>query len=72
MNEEQATLSRFDNELKELERVIKEKKNAVAQSDLKLQDIAHNLTVLSKEKVTYQNRLEHLEKTHEWIAHDKE
>jgi structural maintenance of chromosome 2 len=50
LQEEHATLTRFDNELKELERVIKEKKQAMADADLELTKLQHDIQVLAKEK----------------------
>ena len=43
-------MSRFDNELKELERVVKEKKQAISDADLELKQLEHDLQTLAKEK----------------------
>lgn len=67
-----ATLSRFDTELKELDRVIKEKKGIVTQADLSIQDILHTIQVLNKDKTSAANKVANLEATFEWIAQDKE
>lgn len=67
-----ATLSRFDTELKELDRVIKEKKTIVTQADLSIQGFLHDIQVLTKDKTFAANKVANLEATHEWIAQDKE
>lgn len=71
LKEEQATLIGFDTELKSLEGVIKARKNTLDECELEIGNLDHRIQTLQKEKVTAQNRMEHLEKTHEWIAHDK-
>lgn len=70
--EEQDTLGRFDAELKSLDEVIRARKNTISDAQVKIQDLDHKVQTLQKEKVTAQHRMEHLEKTYEWIAHDKQ
>jgi structural maintenance of chromosome 2 len=72
LKEERATLTRFDDELKELERVIKEKKQAIANADLELTKLQHDAQVLAKEKAAAVNFVANLEKQFEWIAEEKE
>ena len=72
LQEEMATLSRFDMELKELSRVIKEKKAKISQVDLNIQEFQHDIQVLTKDKTSAANKVTGLEATYEWIAHDKE
>ena len=72
LQDERTTLSRFDNELKELANVIKEKKQAVSQAELDIKSHEHAVQVLSKEKATAVNTVANLEKRHEWIVEDKE
>jgi structural maintenance of chromosome 2 len=67
-----ATLSRFDMELKELGRVIKEKKAMVSQADLNVQEFQHDIQSLNKEKTSAANKVTSLEATYEWIEQDKE
>ena len=67
-----ATLSRFDTELKELDRVIKEKKAIISQADLSVQEILHDIQVLNKDKTSAANKVTGLEATYEWIEQDKE
>ncbi len=72
LKEEQATLIGFDTELKSLEGVIKARKNTMDECELGIGNVDHRIHTLQKEKLTAQNRMELLEKTHEWIAHDKQ
>jgi structural maintenance of chromosome 2 len=67
-----AVLSRFDTELKELDRVIKEKKAIISQADLSVQEILHDIQVLNKDKTSAANKVTGLEATYEWIEQDKE
>lgn len=59
-------------ELKELNRVIKEKKAMVSQADLSVQEFQHDIQVLTKDKTSAANKVAGLEATYEWIAQDKE
>lgn len=72
LKEERATLTRFDNELKELERVVKDKKEAVHNAKLALQKLEQDVQVLMKEATTVSNFVENLEKQHEWIKEERE
>lgn len=67
-----ATLSRFDTELKELDRVIKEKKGTINQLDLDLSKLQHEIAALNKEKTTASNFVTKLEQQHEWIQEEKQ
>ncbi|TFK38366.1 condensin complex subunit SMC2 [Crucibulum laeve] len=71
LRDELATLSRFDTELKELDRAIKEKKAAVSQADLDLKQLVHDIQELSKEKTAAVNKVANLEKQYDWIEEDK-
>jgi structural maintenance of chromosome 2 len=57
--------------LKELERVIKEKKQDVSDADLALKKLEHEMQVLGKEKTAAANFVANLEKQYEWIEHDQ-
>ena len=72
MQEERATLTRFDNELKELETVIKEKKAASKQNELDLQNLDHTIQNLAKEKTAALNVVAGLQKSHGWILEEHE
>jgi structural maintenance of chromosome 2 len=67
-----ATLTRFDTELKELDRVIKEKKGSINQLDLDLSKLQHDIAGLNKEKTTASNAVTRLEQQHEWIRQEKQ
>lgn len=72
LQEERATLTRFDNELKELTNVIKEKKLAVSQAELDTKGLEHEVQVLNKDRTTAANHIANLEKQNDWIAEMKE
>ena len=67
-----ATLSRFDTELKALERVVKEKKAVIQQAELTLTELQHNIEVSKTELTKAKNFVENHEKMYEWIEHEKE
>jgi septal ring factor EnvC (AmiA/AmiB activator) len=72
LQEERATLTRFDNELKELERVIKTKKQAVSDAELQLKKFEHDMQTLAKEKTAATNFVANLEKQFDWIQDESE
>ena len=72
MQEERATLTRFDNELKDLEVVIKNKKQAISDADLALNKLDHEVQALVRERTTTKNQVATLEKVHEWILEEKQ
>ncbi|KAG6836670.1 hypothetical protein H0H93_005088 [Arthromyces matolae] len=72
LQEERATLSRFDNELKALASVIKDKKQFVQQAELDVKGKEHAVQALNKEKVAAANQMTNLEKQYEWIVEDKD
>lgn len=65
-------MTRFDNELKELEQVIKEKKAAVKEAERSLQQLDHDTQNIAKEKAAAVNLVASLEKQYEWIAEEHE
>ncbi|EKM76313.1 hypothetical protein AGABI1DRAFT_63367 [Agaricus bisporus var. burnettii JB137-S8] len=69
--EEQDTLGRFDSELKSLEEVIRARKSSITDAQVMIQEVDHKILSLGKEKTTNEHRMEHLEKSYEWIVHDK-
>ncbi|KAF8346307.1 condensin complex subunit SMC2 [Amanita rubescens] len=72
LQEELATLSRFDNELKALDKVIKEKRAAVLQANLDIKESEHAIQTLGKERTAAMNFVTNLEKQYEWILQDKD
>ena len=72
LQEEMATLSQFDTELKELERLVKEKNAVATQADLDIQTFQHDIQVLTTEMKKAANKVAELETLNEWIEHEKE
>lgn len=72
LKEERATLTRFDDELKALDRVIKEKKKAAVDAELELKKLEHDMQTLAKEKAAAAHLVDNLEKQYEWIAEEHE
>jgi structural maintenance of chromosome 2 len=70
LNEERAVLSRFDNELKDLESAIKEHKQAISEAELSQKTILHEVQALQRDRSQAQNFLTGLEKQFEWIAEE--
>jgi len=71
LQEELSTLSRFDTELKELDRVIKEKKAVISAADLKLTQAEHDIQNLNKDKTAAVNHVSKLEQQYTWIVEEK-
>ena len=72
LQEEMATLTRFDNELKDLEKVINKKKDDVDAVDLRMKELDHESKALAKEKALAATSVTNLEKQHEWILEECE
>ncbi|KAJ6577315.1 condensin complex subunit SMC2 [Mycena capillaripes] len=72
LQEERATLKRFDNELLSLDRVIKEKKQAISKIELAVQKLGIDIQNLSKDMHAATNMVANLEKEHEWIQDEKD
>ncbi|KAG1878968.1 condensin complex subunit SMC2 [Suillus subluteus] len=67
LQEERATLTQFDNELKDLENAIREQKKGVSDAEIELKKLEHDVVALEKDKVTQAKFVTDLEKQHEWI-----
>jgi len=72
LEEEMTTLSRFDTELKELDRVIKEKKHLISQADRDVENYEQDLIQLDKDRKAAVTYVANLEKMHPWVIEDKE
>ncbi|KAH7886786.1 condensin complex subunit SMC2 [Phlebopus sp. FC_14] len=70
LEEERATLVQFDNELKQLEEVMKAQKAGVADADLNMKRLDHEITALEKDKVAQAGRVDSIEKQFEWIREE--
>ncbi|OJA21244.1 hypothetical protein AZE42_02525 [Rhizopogon vesiculosus] len=68
--EERATLTQFDNELKDLEDAICEQKRGVTDAEVQLTKLEHEIAALEKDKVSQVKFVTDLEKQHEWIQEE--
>ncbi|KAG9320976.1 hypothetical protein KVV02_000607 [Mortierella alpina] len=71
LDREKAQLSAYDEELKELEMLAKQKSKTVAEEQLEIQNLAHENERLTKEKQGLSNAMEDLETANEWILDQK-
>ncbi|KAF9427715.1 Structural maintenance of chromosomes protein 2 [Entomortierella beljakovae] len=67
---EKAQLTAYDEELKELEVLSKQKSKIVAESQLEVQNLSHETDRLSKENQSLLSAIQDLESAHDWI-HDQ-
>ena len=70
MQEERATLTQFDNELKELDDAIKVQKKSISDAELNAKRLEHEMGALEKEKVTQVGNMANLEKQYDWIREE--
>jgi structural maintenance of chromosome 2 len=71
LREERATLTRFDDEINDLEEVIKQKEQAISDIELSIKKAEHDMQSLQKNKTSTVNAINTLEKAYEWIADEK-
>jgi structural maintenance of chromosome 2 len=71
LKKERADLDRYDLELRDLEKVIKEKKQAISDADLGIKDAEHQIQTLLKDKQTADNAVANLQKAYPWILEDR-
>jgi hypothetical protein len=72
LQEERATLTRFDTELRDLDEVIKAKKQAAADADVSIKKVEHEVQALAKEKASHLTGATNLEKQYDWIAEESQ
>lgn len=72
LQEERATLSRYDDELKALEQVIKAKKQEISNADLDITKHEHDIVSLKREMTVAENQATNLEKQYDWIVEEQE
>lgn len=72
LQEERATLSRYDDELKALEQVIKAKKQEISNADLDITKHEHDIVSLKREMTVAENQAINLEKQYDWIVEEQE
>lgn len=70
LQEERATLTQFDNELKELDDTIKVKKEGISDAELNVKQLEHEISALEKDKVTQVGFKANLEKQYDWIREE--
>ncbi|KAI0247376.1 condensin complex subunit SMC2 [Lactifluus subvellereus] len=70
LQEERATLTRFDAELRDLDEVIKAKKQAAVDADVSIKKLEHEVQALAKEKAGHLTGAVNLERQHDWIAEE--
>ena len=69
---ERATLARYDEEIKSLDANIKQKKQAITDSEIEVKKLEHDLQTLQKDRTAAANLISNLEKQYEWIAEEHE
>jgi structural maintenance of chromosome 2 len=67
LQEERVTLTRFDAELRDLDEVIKAKKQAVVDVDVSIKKLEHDVHALAKDKAGHLTGAVNLERQHDWI-----
>jgi len=68
LKEEHAALTRFDTQLRELDEVIKAKKEAASDAESAIKKLKHEVQASTEEKASHVTAATNLEKQHEWIA----
>lgn len=72
LQDEQAKLSSFDDELRELEQAKARKSKQVTEEGLEAQKLAHAVEKLAKDASAAQQTVALLEKEHDWIVDNKD
>lgn len=67
---EQAKLTRFDDERRDIEESIRTKTAQIAEGKLEQQKLAHNLEKFQKDTVSAAQRLAHLVDEYDWVAEE--
>jgi structural maintenance of chromosome 2 len=70
LQEERATLTRFDTELRELDEVIEAKKQAASDAEVSIKRLEHNVQALAEEKASDVTAATNLEWQYEWIVEE--
>lgn len=72
MKAERALLIRFDNELNDLERDLKVKKQEIVDCELSLKKLEHEIGAVAKERANSEGMKENLEKQFTWILEEQQ
>ena len=70
LQEERATLTQFDNELKELDDAIKVQKKGISDAELNAKRLEHEINALEKDKIAQVGNMANLEKQYDWIREE--
>ena len=71
MKKERAVLTAFDDELADLEEGIKSKKQEVADGELNLKKLEHDIALQNKERSSADGLIENLEAQFPWIKDEQ-
>jgi structural maintenance of chromosome 2 len=72
LEEEQAKLTSFDDELRELEEAIRSKASRITEEGLEMQKLGHQLEKLHKDQQAAGQMVANMEKEHDWITEEKD
>ena len=72
LQDEQAKLSGFDEELRALEDAIRSKNSQTTEESLEQQRLGHNIEKVQKEQQAASQTLTHLSESHDWISDEKD
>jgi len=72
LQEERATLTRFDTELRDLDEAIKAKKQAAVDAEVAIKKLDHDIQSLAKEKTSATTAATNLERQYEWIKEESQ
>ncbi|KAI9706941.1 MAG: Structural maintenance of chromosomes protein 2 [Bogoriella megaspora] len=72
LNDEQAKLTGFDDELRALEEACHSKSTSITEEGLEQQKLGHALEKFEKEQQALSHALSGMEKEHDWIASERE
>ena len=72
LEDEQAKLTGFDNELRDLEEASRSKAARITEEGLELQKLGHHLEKLHKDQQSAAQLVSNMEREHDWIADEKD
>ncbi|KAH0835738.1 condensin complex subunit SMC2 [Lanmaoa asiatica] len=72
LQEERATLTQFDHELKELDDAIKAQKKGISDAELNTKRLEHEINSLEKDNITQVGCMANLEKQYDWIREESQ
>lgn len=72
LEDEQAKLTGFDNELRSLEQAARSKSARITEEGLELQKLGHQTEKMQKDEQAAAQVISHMEKEHDWIEDEKD